>query len=292
MINDNLFSIIILTFNEEIHIERCIRNASLVSNNIFVIDSYSTDRTVEIAKKYTKNIYYGKFESFSSKLNWAIANLPISSKWTIRLDADEIFCQNFIENVCSIVESQQQSVTGIYVRRQLWFLNKWMRHGAMYPIYSLRIWRTGLVLCENRLLDEHMILKEGISILSKLDIIDNPKISINLWIQKHNKYSDTEVMNLLLDASSSEEIKPSLFRGKQNETSRYLKNKVYYKMPLFIRAIMYFLYRYIFKLGFLDGKEGFIWHILHGFWYRLLIDIKIFELQKTTNENFNNNGRI
>lgn len=290
--NDNLFSIIILTFNEEIHIERCIRNASLVSNDIFVIDSYSTDRTVEIAKKYTKNIYYAKFDSFSSKLNWAIANLPISSKWTIRLDADEIFCQNFIENVNSLVEMQQPRVTGIYVRRQLWFLNKWMRHGAMYPVYSLRIWRTGLAICENRLLDEHMILKEGVSILSSLDIIDDPKISINLWIQKHNKYSDAEVISLVHCSNSSNEIKQSLFGGKQNETSRYFKNKVYYKMPLFIRAILYFLYRYFFKLGFLDGKEGFIWHILHGFWYRLLIDVKIYELRKTTNENFNNYGRI
>lgn len=280
MIIDNSVSIIILTFNEEIHIERCLRNAALLSNNIFVVDSYSTDRTVEIAKQFTENIYQGDFKSFSSKLNWAIENLPISSKWTIRLDADEIFCSNFFENIKSLIVGQPNNVTGIFVRRQIWFLNRWMRHGAMYPIYSLRIWRTGLVSCEDRLLDEHMILKEGVSIMSKLDIIDNPKISINLWIQKHNKYSDSEVLNLFYKTDSSDKIKASLFGSKQNETSRYLKDQVYYKMPLFIRPMIYFFYRYIVKLGFLDGKEGFIWNILHGFWYRLLIDIKIYELSK------------
>lgn len=292
MIKDNLFSIIILTFNEEIHIERCLINASLLSKNIFVVDSNSSDRTVEIAKKYTNNIYQGNFESFSSKLNWSIKNLPISSKWTIRLDADEIFCHNFIENVNDLIEYQPSNISGIFVRRQLWFLNRWMKHGAMYPIYSLRIWKTDLAFCEDRLLDEHMILKEGFSIKSNLDIIDNPKISIYLWIQKHNKYSDTEVLNLINELNCSKQIKASLFSTKQNETSRYLKDQVYYRMPLFIRPILYFLYRYIIKFGFLDGKEGFIWHILHGFWYRLLIDIKIYELRKKTNENFNNNSII
>src|ERR1035437_2282213 len=197
MKGNDMFSVIILTFNEEIHIERCLKNAALISKNIFVVDSYSSDKTIEIAKRFTNNIYQGSFVSFSSKLNWAIENLPISTPWTVRLDADEIFCDNFIEKIESLTEIQPNDVTGIYVRRQLWFLNRWMKHGSMYPVFSLRIWKTSCISCEDRLLDEHMILKNGISITSELDIIDNPKISIKTWIQKHNGYSDSEVINLL-----------------------------------------------------------------------------------------------
>ena len=273
-------SIILLTFNEEIHIERCLKNIYKISNNIFIVDSYSSDRTIEIAKQYTKNIYQGNFESLSSKLNWAIENLPISTKWTVRLDADEIFAENFIEKINTLINSQSSNITGIYVRRQLWFLNRWMKHGSMYPIHSLRIWKTGRVSCEHRLLDEHMILKEGKSIFSKIDIIDNPKISLRTWIEKHNRYSDLEVLNLSNCTNHSNSIKAKLLSTKQDENKRFLKDQVYYKLPLFIRPFIYFFYCYIIRLGFLDKTEGFIWNILHAFWYRFLIDVKIYELRK------------
>lgn len=278
--NSNVLSVIVLTFNEEIHIERCLKNATLISKNIYIIDSYSTDKTVEIAKKYTSNIFQGYFDSFSSKLNWAMENLPISSTWTIRLDADEIFSQDFIENIYPLIDLQTLNVSGIYIRRQLWFLNRWIKYGSMYPIYSLRIWKTGHVFCENRQLDEHIILNKGISIISKMDIIDNPLISLKSWIDKHNKYSDLEVQNYLMSNDESINIKGNLISSKQEERKRFLKDNLYYKFPLFIRPFFYFLYRYIFRLGFLDGREGLIWNILHGFWYRFLIDSKIYESRK------------
>ncbi|MFA5329310.1 MAG: glycosyltransferase family 2 protein [Prolixibacteraceae bacterium] len=280
--NKHLISVIILTLNEEIHIERCLKNASLLSTNVFIVDSNSSDKTVALAKQYTNNIFQGNFDSFSSKLNWAIENLPITTPWTIRLDADEIFTDKFLEKVNSVIESQLPEVSGIYVRRQLWFLNRWMKHGDMYPTYSLRIWKSGSVSCENRLLDEHMILKEGISINSELDIIDNPKTSIRIWIEKHNKYSELEVLSQLNSKSNlAPEIKTKLISKKQEESKRFFKDRVYYKLPLFIRPFLYFFYRYFLKLGFLDGKEGFIWNVLHAFWYRFLIDVKIYESRKT-----------
>jgi glycosyltransferase involved in cell wall biosynthesis len=275
--NFNALSIIVLTYNEEIHIERCLKSASLISNNIYVVDSYSTDKTIEIAKKFTPNIFQGYFGSFSSKLNWAIENLPISTTWTIRLDADELFSQDFIESIYPLIDSQPSNISGIYVRRQLWFLNRWIKYGSMYPIYSLRVWKTGYVFCENRLLDEHMILKDGLSINSKIDVIDNPLISLKSWIDKHNKYSDSEVQNYLMISNESDIIKGTLISSKQEERKRYLKDNFYYKLPLFIRPFFYFVYRYIIRFGFLDGKEGLIWNILHGFWYRFLIDSKIYE---------------
>lgn len=285
-------SLVILTKNEEIHIDRCLKSALRITSNVFVVDSFSVDKTVEFAKAYTDNIYQGDFKSFSEKLNWAILNLPITTPWTFRLDADEILTEELILNIREVLNSLPEEVTGIYLRRQLWFLNKWMKHGDMYPISHMRIWRTGYVSCEKRELDEHMILKQGISIKVDLDIIDNPKTSINTWIQKHNGYSDLEAKNIFnfkyLNDSS---IKAKLFSKKQEETKRFIKDKIYNKMPLFIRPFIYFFYRYIFKFGFLDGKEGFIWNILHGFWYRFLIDIKVYELRKK-NENHDNNSLL
>jgi len=281
MNNNNLFSIIILTFNEEIHIKRCLESAILLTSNIYIVDSYSTDNTAEISKKYTSNIFQGDFVSFSSKLNWAIENLPIKTPWTVRLDADEVFTDSFIRDITSVIKFQLSDINGIYVRRQLWFLNKWMKHGDMYPTYSLRIWRTGMASCENRLIDEHMILKEGNSIVSKLDIIDNPRTSIKKWIEKHNKYSDLEVQsqfNSMSDLDSG--IKKKLFSNKQEERKRYLTDRFYYKLPLFLRPFLYFFYRYVIRLGFLDGREGLIWNVLHAFFYRFLIDVKIYEMKK------------
>jgi len=275
--NDNL-SIIILTYNEEVHIKRSLESALSVTKNVYIVDSYSTDKTIEIAKMYTENIFFGNFSNFSEKLNWAINNLPIETKWSMRLDADEILTDDFKNNISIELESIDTNIYGIYVRRQLWFMNRWMKYGDMYPTYSMRIWKTKEVYCENRLLDEHMILKEGKSVKLNLDIIDNPLTSISDWITKHNKYSTLEMISHF-ENKSSYEIKEKLF-GSQVERKRWLKNVVFYKMPLFIRPFMYFIYRYIIRLGFLDGKEGFIWHVLHGFWYRFLVDVKVYEIEK------------
>jgi len=275
-------SIIILTYNEEIHIQRCLESIKDFSENIFVVDSNSKDKTIEIAKNYTKNIFYGDFSSFSDKLNWAISELPIVTYWTMRLDADEILTEDFKRNFFIELNKVSSKIGGIYIKRQLWFLNKWMRYGDMYPTYSMRIWKTKEVICENRLLDEHMILNEGISITMDLDIIDNPLTSISNWINKHDKYSNLEVITYYIGKNNANEIQGRLF-GKQEERKRWLK-QMFYKIPLFVRPFMYFFYRYILKVGFLDGKKGFIWHILHGFWYRFLVDVKIYEIELKAKE--------
>ena len=273
-------SVIILTRNEEIHIERCLKNALLLTPNIFLVDSYSTDKTIEIARKYTSNIFQNNFDSFSSKLNWAIENLPIKTSWTIRLDADELFSHKLLNELNSFVELQSSEVSGIYIKRQLWFLNKWMKHGGMYPIYQLSVWRSGSVSCENRYLDEHMLLNDGVSIKSNFDIIDKPMTSIKLWIEKHNQYSDLEILSINDVAENTNNIKVSINSTNQEEVKRFMKNNIYYKLPLFIRPFIYFVFRYFIKLGFLDGIEGLIWHLLHGFYFRFIIDVKLYEVKK------------
>lgn len=278
MIFSTNLSIIILTYNEEIHIKRSLESALSVTKNVYIVDSYSTDKTIEIAKIYTENIFFGDFSNFSEKLNWAINNLPIETKWSMRLDADEILTDDFKNNISIELESIDTNVYGIYVRRQLWFMNKWMRYGDMYPTYSMRLWKTKEVICENRLLDEHMILKQGNSATLNLDIIDHPLTSISDWIIKHNKYSTLEMISYFKNKIDIA-VAPKLF-GNQEERKRWLKNKLFYKFPLFLRPLFYFTYRYVIKLGFLDGLIGLIWHVLHGFWYRFLVDVKVYEIEQ------------
>jgi|APSaa5957512535_1039671.scaffolds.fasta_scaffold15970_3 glycosyltransferase involved in cell wall biosynthesis len=277
----NNLSIIILTRNEEVHIKRCLESVKGFCKDVFIVDSNSTDKTMDIAKKYTANISTGDFNTFSEKLNWAIENLPIKTTWSMRLDADEILTDGFKKEIHSSLGGLSNKINGVYLRRQLWFMNRWMRYGGMYPIYSMRIWRTKEAFCEDRALDEHMLLKRGESIKFNLDIIDNPLSLINKWVDKHNEYSDLEVISYF-DNDKSKIIWLKLF-DNQEARKRWLKNIFYRKIPLFIRPFMYFFYRYIFCLGFLDGKKGFIWHVLHAFYYRFLIDVKIYEtIEKST----------
>lgn len=278
--DSNLISVLILTFNESIHIERSIRSAQKLTSNIFVVDSFSTDNTVSIAESLGAKVYTREFINFASKLNWCLDNIKFPTPWIARLDADEIFSDDFLVNFTKSIQNTNPDITGIYVKRQLWFMGKWIKHGGMYPTYSMRLWRNGTAHSEVRDLDEHMILSVGKSMHLDLDIIDNPLSNIANWITKHNGYSALEAKSTLIDQNTALElIKPNLF-GNKIERTRWMKVHIFYRLPLFVRPIIYYIYRYIFKLGFLDGKEGFLFHFLHGLWYRILVDAKIYEQRK------------
>lgn len=275
---NSLITVIILTKNESVHIARAINSAKLLTNKVYVIDSDSTDDTVQIALYLGAKVLNASFDIFSDKLNWCINNLDIDTPWVLRLDADEYFDQRLIINLKNKIVNFDDKITAIYLRRQLWFMNQHIRFGGLYPNYSLRLWRNKVVLCESRNLDEHLIVKYGISIKLKYDIIDNPINTISHWILKHNNYAKLEASSKIKTNINEQkvEIKNNLF-GKSHERKRWLKNKFYNRLPLFIRPIFYYLYRYIFLFGFLDGIPGLLYHFYHAFWYRILIDTIIFE---------------
>lgn len=270
---DDVVTIVILTHDEEIHIARCINSARQLSQSIMVVDS-GVGRTAEICSEMSIPVWIQPFATFSEKLNWAMDNLPIRTPWILRLDADEVLTQEFVFGASEALESLPLTVSGCYVRRQLWFLGQWIRHGGMYPTYSMRFWRYGSVYCEHRPLDEHMILRFGISVNFDLDIVDDPLKSFDDWIGKHVRYSCLELHTE--DEEGCDRIKPSLF-GRQDQRKRWLKLHIYKVVPLFLRPTLYFAYRYLFRLGFLDGKRGLLFHIMHAYWYRLLIDARLYE---------------
>lgn len=274
---ENLISILILTRNEEIHIARCIKSARRLTDKIYMVDSNSSDHTRDIAGVEGVNILTGDFCIFSQKLNWSIENIAWSTPWVFRLDADEILTDELIDRLPKFLETLSASVTGVYVRRQLWFMGRWMRHGDVYPTYSMRLWRQGAAVCEERGLDEHMMLRFGTAVRLDLDIVDDPLFTLATWIEKHNAYStlEAESANGAL-GDHNQLIKASLF-GTSPQRRRWLKVKLFYRLPPFVRPMLYFFYRYVIRLGFLDGRVGFIFHFMHGLWYRCLVDAKMLE---------------
>ncbi|MEK7635660.1 MAG: glycosyltransferase family 2 protein [Patescibacteria group bacterium] len=252
-------SVIILTYNEEIHIERLLKNIADFADEIFIVDSYSTDKTLEIAKKYGVKIIQHEFENQAQQFNWALDNLEIKNEWILRLDADEYLTPELKKE---IKENFSATVNGYYMKRRVYFMGRWIKHGGYYPTWILRLFRKGKARSEQRKIDEHIVLLEGKTGRFKNDFADENKKDLTFWIEKHNNYSSKEATDVLIG---------NYGRGCK---------KYYYRLPIFFRVCVYFCYRYFIRLGFLDGKEGLIFHFLQGFWYRFLVDAKIYEKRK------------
>lgn len=275
-------SAIILTFNEEMHIRRCLDNLSSIVKEVFIIDSYSTDKTLEIAKEYEiVTILQNKWVNYATQFNWGLKNAPIRTEWVIRLDADEYLLPELIKELEQEMPRLDKDVTGITLKRRHIFLGKWMKRGT-YPVKLLRIFKNGKAICEERFMDEHIQLLEGTSIEMNNDFVDHNLNNISWWANKHVGYAIREAVDLLdieFDLTGSAATDENKNINEQAQAKRMKKHK-YARQPLFWRSFAYFIYRYFFKLGFLEGKEGFLWNFMQGWWYRTLVDAKIFEIKK------------
>lgn len=264
-------TIIIPTVNEELNISKCIRSLKGFSKTIFVVDSNSSDKTKEISESLGAVVLQGDWNTFSEKINWAMNNIPIKTKWVMRIDADEILCKGFIDKWK--LECVKDQMSDAYaVNRRFAFLGQEMRFGGWGGLWDVRIWKHGHAEMERRPIDEHLIIDGTLSRLN-VKILDDNLNGVSAWIYKHNTYSNNEA--LIFD-----KLKNTKAHGdKTAKFKRFLKNKIYYNVPLLIRPFLFFIYRYFILLGFLDGRKGFIFHVLHSFWYRFLVDVKIFEQQ-------------
>lgn len=272
-------TVIILTKNENIHINRCIENVKSFSNNIYIIDSYSTDGTVNVALKFGATILQNPFINQANQFNWALDNAKIDTEWVLRLDADEYLEPELIYELNQKLENIPPDVNGIVFKRKHIFMDKPVLRGV-YPVKLLRLFRNGTARCEERWMDEHIELTSGKTIEFEHDFVDHNLNSLGWWIQKHNGYSVREAIDLInLEVPIVQNSSSIGLLSAQAKLKREKKLK-YARMPLFWRAFLYFLYRYIIKLGFLDGKVGFLWHFLQGWWYRTLVDAKIYEIKK------------
>lgn len=275
-------SVIILTYNEELHIERCINSLRPFAKQIFVIDSFSTDSTVAIAERLDAKIFTNPWVNYGQQFQWALDNCPISTEWVMRVDADEYSSSELVDDIINKLPFLSTSTTGILVNLRWYFLGKSIRYGGRYSIQLLRIWRTGKVHIEQRWMDEHLVLDEGDIIRFNGDHIDHNLNTISWFIEKHNKYATREMIDIINQKYYLFTLDKSLSINtvQQAKYKRLLKESVYNMLPIFVRPTLYFFYRYIIRLGFLDGKEGFAYHFMQGYWYRCLVDLKVLEAER------------
>ena len=273
-------SIFIPTFNEEIHIERALKSAFSLTRNVFVVDSYSTDKTVEIAERMGAKVYQYKWEADSNwakKFNWVLQNVPFSTPWIMRHDADEYLTPEFVKKVQNELADVPQDITAISVNRREYFMRRWMKHGGAYPKTVIRILRKGKAFFEARMIDEHVEVTEGKSIYWNIDLCDDKIISLTKWVAAHNNHALREAIVLIDSEIGLTSIDDSHKKLDKKALAKRNKKKFYGKLPYFWRAWGFFFYRYFIKFGFMDGVEGFLYCFLQCLWYRNLADAKILE---------------
>ena len=275
-----LLSVIILTYNEAANLPTCLESLQSLNAEIFIVDSGSSDNTVEIAKQFGCQVFTNPFENQAQQLNWGLENIPISTSWIMRIDADERLTPELADELRRVLPKTSEKITGYQVKRQVFFMGRWIRHGGYYPTWLLRVWRNGLGTCEQRWMDEHIILSEGKVADLKYDIIDENQKGLTFWTDKHNRYADREVKDLLGVLVEEDDDLINSNQSSQAGKRRWVKKNFYARSPLFLRAFLYFLMRYFVGLGFLDGIQGLIFHFLQGFWYRFLVDAKIYEITR------------
>jgi glycosyltransferase involved in cell wall biosynthesis len=278
-------TVIILTFNSEDSLANTLSRALLISDEIFIVDSFSKDGTAELARSMGATVVEHAFLHYGAQRNWAIDNLPITRDWQLHLDADEVLDDRLVDAILSLPEEQE--CTGFFLARYLRFLGRVLRHGGMSPTWHLRLFRTGIGRCEDRKYDQHFLVNSGKTTRLAGSMIDDMRMPLTEWTARHNRWSDGEVLELqtqeLQNHPAEGRVRPDPM-GNPAQRKRFLR-QIFNRSPLFVRPVALFIYRYFFRLGFLDRMEGTIYWVLQTFWFRFLVDAKIWERQNADRVN-------
>ena len=268
---------IILTRDEEKNIGECLRSIEGFASRMLVVDCGSRDATVEIARSLGAEVVFHPFTYYAAQFNYAIDHGGIDTAWTLRLDADERFTPAVIRRCEALMrEHAEDDVNGIVMQADFWFLGRIMRHGATKK-RKIMLFKTGKGRIEDRRRDAHTILLSGrtVSIPERFEHHDFK--DLYTYIGRYNWYATRELKDY---------IDYRRGRGQEVNTDRALMRQrrkkfgLYYRAPMFLRAFLLFVYNYWFRLGFLDGREGYIYNWFESYWYRFLIDARIYEYEK------------
>lgn len=278
LLNNNIMTditTIILTKNEEINIERCINSVKGWTKRIVVVDSGSTDRTVELAEELGAEIYHHEpFVNYAKQFNWAIDNINIDTKWVFRFDADECVTPKLRQEIITECENHaEDDISGFMMRYKIYFLGKFLKHGGAYPFLKITIFKYGKGRFEDRSMGEHIVLNEGRCLYLKEDCEHYDFKNLTAFIDKHNWYATREVSDYFAVRNGR---KNAILDG-QPERAKKLRDGLYYKLPRYFRAKLYYWYKFYFRMGFLDGEAGHIWAFLQAYFYRYIVDAKIYE---------------
>lgn len=274
---------IIPTKNEEKNLADCLNSLKGFVERAVVVDCGSTDRTVEIAKECGAEVVFHEFHYSAAQFNWAFDNVGITTDWIMRFDADERMTPALIAETEAIINSDEAKhgdVNGITMEATFYFLGRPILHG-LHKKRKMILFKRGIGRIEDRKRDAHALLSEGRSVSTKERFLHYDYKDLTSYIKRYNWYAIRELQDYIAftqGASTAVDNDPRI------RATRKKKFGIYYRAPKFIRAWLWFIYNYIFRLGFLDGKEGFLFHYFECLWYRLLVDAKIFEYEKLGGE--------
>ena len=274
-------SVLVLTRNEEANIAACLQSVRW-ADEVFVVDSFSTDNTVVIAERLGAKVSVHRFQGYAAQRNWALGHLPFSNDWVLMLDADERVPAELAAEIARVARAPLEGPAGFYLKFRHIFLGRWLKHGGLYPTWLLRLFRRQRVRFEERPLNEHAILDGAAGYLQQpFDHQDRKPLAD--WVARHNRYAGLEAEEFLQETlaggyDSSIRIR---LRGSQAERKRWVKLKIWNRLPLLARPFLFFFRNYFLQLGFLDGRAGFVYHVLWSFWYPFLVSARVLERRYT-----------
>lgn len=275
-------SVIILTLNEEANIEKCLKSVCGWSDDIHIVDSFSKDDTVKIASLYTKNVHVVDQAHWADLRNWSMKNLSLSYDWILFLDADERLTEELKNEISQTLKTSE--LKGFYIKRRFIFMGRWLKHGGLY-VKVLRLFKHKFTsyIADGDV--EYASVTGEVGSL-QYDMIHEDRKPISYWIEKHNKISDRAAKQYIKNNNSSilkQSVKGLEVEGGQRTRAKYV---LWEKIPMVLRPSITFFFQYFFALGFLDGLEGLCYHLLQAFWYRLLIYVKVREIQSDSYKGF------
>ncbi|WP_424830607.1 glycosyltransferase family 2 protein [Ruegeria sp.] len=273
-----MLTVIILTRDEALHIARAVNSVRPFADRIVVVDSGSTDQTCQIAERLGAEILHRPWRNYADQFNWAVEQVSGRSDWIMRLDADEIVSPALCAEIKQRLPALTPEIAGVFVPRFMNFLGGPVLRGGMFPVQMLRLFRTGCGRCEARWMDEHIKVR-GETVRFKGHILDDNLKPLGWWTDKHNSYAAREVVDLLNQQHGFLQQDTISGAGTEAGRKRWVKENLYARFPLGARAVVYFLWRFIFRLGFLDSPQGRSFHLLQGLWYRYLVDMKLREVR-------------
>ena len=278
-------TVIILTKDESLHIARCLEGIKPIAKQVYVVDCFSTDGTQEIARSHGADVVEHKWPgNQAEQFNWALDNLQIETEWVLRLDADEYLTEELKGELCELLPNTPPEVSAFVFPLGRAFMGRVLKHGIVNGVSMIRLFRKGKARYEHRIMDEHLQVISGVTVTCKNKFIDDNRMPLSFFVTKHNGYAAKEAALQLAAEFDNGNTDCRTGEFAEAVASKRRQKQKYGRLPLFWRSFGYFLYRYIVKRGFLDGKEGFMWDFFQGWWYRTLVDAKIYEIKKKCND--------
>lgn len=276
-------AVVLLTHNEERHLGRALASVAGFARSIHIIDCESTDATLSIARSMGAEVLSNRWRNYADQFQWGMDHITTDAEWILRLDADEVIEPDLAQRIAVELPLLPPDVVGINIDRKHIFMGRWIRHGGRYPLTLLRLFRRGHGRIEQRWMDEHIVVQGGRTVHFPGGFSDVNLNDLSYFTDKHNKYATREAIDILNQRHTLFERDVGVTAAatsRQTAFKRAIKEHVYNRIPFELSSLAYFLFRYIIQLGFLDGREGLIYHWLQGYWYRFLVGAKTVELER------------